>query len=351
MNDMFNISNPNIRASYSLGVFKVSYSKYKNLLNNTQLEIYNFLISNYEKPNGDSHTLTFKNKPDKKTINFDLEVATRAFYLDNPMMYWAEKFDTEIASANGIVQSVKFTLTSEYYNDYALESTKMSKITNKANSIISAMNRERFTTDLDKFTYLHDTLMNNTTYDTPAATDKNNYPNSHDPYGALVLGKSVCEGNTLALSLLCHKANIPCITVMGRKGSSAHAWNYVKLNDKWTFVDPTNSNTASSKYKYRYFLRQIPSSYAEGTGLPVPTVKDSYFIKYGDVDQDGVYTFNDASLARQKITANSFKGADKVIIDVDGSGTCDDGDVLPIQNKVLNGDLEFYIYQKLNNYK
>ena len=193
--------------------------------------------------------------------------------------------------------------------------------------------------------------MNNTTYDTPAATDKNNYPNSHDPYGALVLGKSVCEGNTLALSLLCHKANIPCITVMGRKGSSAHAWNYVKLNDKWTFVDPTNSNTASSKYKYRYFLRQIPSSYAEGTGLPVPTVKDSYFIKYGDVDQDGVYTFNDASLARQKITANSFKGADKVIIDVDGSGTCDDGDVLPIQNKVLNGDLEFYIYQKLNNYK
>lgn len=44
MNDMFNISNPNIRASYSLGVFKDSYSKYKNLLNNTQLEIYNFLI-------------------------------------------------------------------------------------------------------------------------------------------------------------------------------------------------------------------------------------------------------------------------------------------------------------------
>ena len=94
----------------------------------------------------------------------------------------------------------------------------------------------------------------------------------------------------------------------------------------------------------------MPSSYLDSVPLALPAIDNSYFINFGDVDRDGIFTMNDASLALQKIYSNSLSGADKVIIDVNGSGTCDDTDVNLIQNKVLNGT-EFSIYQKLNNYK
>ncbi len=350
INELFALSNSQASLFSASTKFKNSYSKYRDLLDAPQKEIYDFLTNNFQTANTNSHTLTFKNQLSKSEATAAFKQTAAAFYLDNPLMYWCDDFKGEFIYQDRIAQSVTITVQSKYYYNYDLQNTKMSKIMNKVNSIISSMNKEKFDNDLDKFTYLHDTLMNNTTYDTPAATDKENHLDSHNPYGALVLGKSVCEGNTLALTLLCHEADIDCLSVIGGKNKESHAWNYVKLDGKWRFVDPTYSNRKGVDYKYCYFLRNMPSSYLDSVPLALPTLDNSYFINFGDVDRDGIFTMNDASLALQKIYSNSLSGADKVIIDVNGSGTCDDTDVNLIKNKVLNGT-EFSIYQKLNNYK
>lgn len=75
----------------------------------------------------------------------------------------------------------------------------------------------------------------------------------HTAYGALVEGSSgndnmaVCEGYSLAFEYLLHQANIPCACVSGAAihevpdeiDNRGHAWNVVRIDEKWYEVDTT----------------------------------------------------------------------------------------------------------------
>ena len=55
-------------------------------------------------------------------------------------------------------------------------------------------------------------------------------------YGALMKGKSVCQGYAYAFKLLCDQAQIPCWIVTGYYGDEPHAWNYVWLDGAYYLV-------------------------------------------------------------------------------------------------------------------
>ena len=57
--------------------------------------------------------------------------------------------------------------------------------------------------------------------------------------GALMEGKSVCQGYAYAFKLLCDRAQIPCWIVTGTYGDEPHAWNYVWVNNNYYLVDVT----------------------------------------------------------------------------------------------------------------
>ena len=74
---------------------------------------------------------------------------------------------------------------------------------------------------------------------------------SYNAYGALVKGCSVCEGYAKAYKYLLNSVDIECEIIV----SATHAWNAVKLEDKWYYVDCTWDDLGGSKISYEYFLR------------------------------------------------------------------------------------------------
>ncbi len=101
----------------------------------------------------------------------------------------------------------------------------------------------------------HDYIINSTSYDI-ATTSQAKQTRSHDAVGALVDGKSVCEGYTEAFDLLCYLSGIDCVEVTGTGNGGGHAWNKVKVDGSWYNIDLTWDDPVSSRpiLSYDYFL-------------------------------------------------------------------------------------------------
>ena len=94
---------------------------------------------------------------------------------------------------------------------------------------------------------LHDLLCQQTTYDMEAG-------NAHNAYGALVEGRAVCDGYAKAMTLLLRLSGLESGMVQGKVKSTggAHAWNLVKVNGAYTWLDVTNDDQ-SAITTYFYF--------------------------------------------------------------------------------------------------
>ncbi len=99
-------------------------------------------------------------------------------------------------------------------------------------------------TKLQTAAYLHDYLVTHTSY----AYDENGKPGKkYNAYNALVEGSAVCQGYSEAYTYLMKQAGIEC----GMISSIAlnHAWNMVKIEDKYYYVDCTWDDPSNS-YEY-----------------------------------------------------------------------------------------------------
>ncbi len=107
----------------------------------------------------------------------------------------------------------------------------------------------------DKLLSIHDYICQINTY-------VKGTPYCYSAYGALVDGRSVCEGYAEAFKLLCDKAGIDCILVTGLAlpdenddTKEAHMWNFVRMDDgEWYAVDATWDDSGDISGNYKYFL-------------------------------------------------------------------------------------------------
>lgn len=125
-----------------------------------------------------------------------------------------------------------------YYYSY-LDGEQMKAVDDRIEEIVSGFSGS----DFDKIKAAHDELRACVTYDDSPETDIL----SHTAYGALINGKSVCEGYAKAYKLMLDAMNIKCNYVT----SAVHAWNEVKYDGKWYMVDVTNDDTNNG---YCYFM-------------------------------------------------------------------------------------------------
>jgi hypothetical protein len=95
------------------------------------------------------------------------------------------------------------------------------------------------------------------------------YYNSFNAYGALIEGIAVCEGYSEAFKLLCDRAGIYCIIVTGELDGVGHAWNRVRINDKWYDVDVTNNDKEDLANSHMNIPMAIADQYL---------IEDSYYI-------------------------------------------------------------------------
>lgn len=98
--------------------------------------------------------------------------------------------------------------------------------------------------DYQKILLVHDYLVNTVEYDF-----NNGCRNS---YGALILGKAVCQGYTFAFKDILDHLEIKSDICIGSVNGEMHSWNMVYLNNQGYFVDVTFDDNSNS---YDYFMR------------------------------------------------------------------------------------------------
>ncbi|MCR5703999.1 MAG: hypothetical protein K6G85_05200 [Eubacterium sp.] len=122
------------------------------------------------------------------------------------------------------------------------------------------------------------------------------YDNLRSIYGTLVNKKAVCAGYAKAFQYLLQKIGVECLYVIGPTGKEWHAWNIVRIEDEYYYMDVTwgdYSNTKEEKnisddIKYFYFgitteeLMLDHTPCVEGFEMPVCTATAcNYFVRSG----------------------------------------------------------------------
>ena len=149
---------------------------------------------------------------------------------------------------SGLSPAIEVKYTLEYYDNAEQEKAVGEKVA----EICEKLSLER-KTDYEKLVAIYNYICKNTEYE-PAEDDSNI---RRTAYGALVDGKAVCQGYSLALYRLLLEAGIDNRIIYGkgmqpdgREGS--HTWNIVDLYGKYYYVDVTWDDATHGR---DYFLR------------------------------------------------------------------------------------------------
>ena len=163
--------------------------------------------------------------------------------------------------------------------------------------------------DVDKIKAVHDYLVKNTTYDY-GYYSKSDY---HDHLeNILVEHRAVCQGYAVAFYVFMKELGIPCSILTGVAnnggGMEKHAWNAVKLDGSWYFVDVTwddpmmqdtghNTYLDGSNLSYEYALctyqyisaTHVSDDQVGDTPTPYGTSTQYNDYMYQSLGYDGVY--------------------------------------------------------------
>ncbi len=198
----------------------------------------------------------------------DVGIANVASEMEDPMAFWTwgnSKINaTSTNSVDGkwmYTSTLEITVTMDpvYADDLSTPENELQmKIDelDKAVSDFTTSNTDpkKIVDDINKF-IAHD---NKIVYDPNYGTDKES-PYCHDAYGALVAVSgngnehyAVCDGYSEAFKLLCDKYGITNAIIHGQahqsNGTENHAWNAVKLGEKWYGEDVTWNVNSGDKY-------------------------------------------------------------------------------------------------------
>ncbi len=176
-------------------------------------------------------TTSLKGEGHNVTIR-EFETAYHSYKCDYPQHFWVDN-RYSMSYSGSIMNS--FTLT------YLLATTDerdqaKAQVEAKKDEILDGI--PTYWEDVRIETEIHDRLILHNTYDTTY-----NAPHTHDLYGALVNGTSVCDGYAKAFQYLLYCVGIQCFTVSGVAtsdgGAENHAWNVVRLSGDYYYVDVT----------------------------------------------------------------------------------------------------------------
>lgn len=168
--------------------------------------------------------------------------ALYAFRYDHPEFFWTHE-EVRSTLMYGSVYSASCHVPPDAFD-------KMAEMDKKAEEILKAAPAS----DYDKVKYIYEYIINNTDYDLDA-------PDNQTAYSALINGRSVCAGYANAFLFLCDKAGIYCGYVSGDVvGRGPHAWNFIKLNGNYYWVDVTwgdpvflDGSVGEDNLNYDYF--------------------------------------------------------------------------------------------------
>lgn len=166
-----------------------------------------------------------------------------ALYCDHPEYFWINgAWSAESKSKSGELV-LEYEIGCYDYWKYVADKKGYIEDTMTAAKKI-ADEAQSYSSDYEKMKYVHDYLIKTVTYDKVALKELNkskqrtSNQQSHTAYGALVKGLAVCDGYSKAYQLIMNQLGIECELMVGDAGGP-HAWNFVKLDGDYYWMDVT----------------------------------------------------------------------------------------------------------------
>lgn len=174
----------------------------------------------------------------------ELQMVMDAYTRDHTENFWlGTKYSISYKKSSGLASAVKpqYTMTGD-----KLETAKAA-FNAAVDEVIHGITPEM--SEFDRQLLVHDRLAARVTYDGSLA-------NAHDAYGALIDGKAVCQGYAEAFQYLLRRVGIQSFIVTGvgvnADGEIPHAWNLVRIDNKYYHTDLTWDDADDQPY-HAYF--------------------------------------------------------------------------------------------------
>ncbi|MBE6876758.1 MAG: hypothetical protein E7496_08610 [Ruminococcus sp.] len=329
-----------ISASAGEYVFNTNCSYIYDALSTDQKEVYNQLLESCRQV--DESSESYEKIPAITTNKLEASeiiYLSTVFIFDHPEFFWISP-NYEYKSMG---RSVTYTmhLYPQYQDGQVRQETKQQLISLEQ-EYLNEMSA--YSTDYEKAEYLMKKLKQDITF---GYGDENI---DQSIVSALLDKKTVCAGYTKLYELLCNASGIDTIAEV----SLNHAWNVVKLDGKWHYVDVTYGlflysdaelhewDEARGRYTTTIDDQQVsfymhePYQAFYSFALPDVSGEDTTVLIPGDADSDGavdildVITINKAILGKETLTAEQLKA-----IDFNGNGKPDSEDSLTIMKYIV----------------
>ncbi len=137
------------------------------------------------------------------------------------------------------------TLVSTVEVEYAYTASQTEQMNKEIEAVASAILSKISvnSSSFEKLKIIHDSIILGCDYSYTGS-------NLHNLYGALVEGKSVCEGYAEAFQYLAQRVGVMTLAVTGDVGVEGHMWNMVRLENEFYHIDPTHDDPTGSEKDY-----------------------------------------------------------------------------------------------------
>ena len=180
-------------------------------------------------------------------------------------------------SASTTYSNGDYYSTIVYKMKYLATASNESCVTSEVNSVLNSLNING-KSDEAKIVEMYKWIAKNVKYDYSGAQSSSNLK-CHSAYAAIHDRKAVCQGYATLLYRMALQEGIDARVIAGYNGASGHAWNIVKLNGKYYYMDATWDAGRSS---YKYMLKG-KSEFMKDHGI------------YNQVSTGSTYSINSSS--------------------------------------------------------
>ncbi|MBQ3285545.1 MAG: hypothetical protein IJH40_07890 [Ruminococcus sp.] len=256
----------------------------------------------------------------------------RCVYFDHPEIFWFDgKYSTNYQTDTDIVNYVDFT----YFLNPDEARARQKEIDDAVAVFMKDINRNM--SEYDIALSIFENIISLVDYDTLKLEKSQQLRffythNLRNIYGVFVEKKAVCAGYAKAFQYLTNRMGIECSFVGGKVKDSMHAWNLIRLNGEYYYIDVTwddHSDTknpffSSQEITYDYFCidsKTLMRDHEPENTLPLPecTAKEcNYYYKNGlllnDYSYDSICAIFKSFVSKGKYEI-SLKATDKSAYD------------------------------------
>lgn len=214
----------------------------------------------------------------------------RCVFLDHPEFFFVDTTTINYATTSGTgteIIGIRYEPAYLYDRDTAVK--RKHEIESEAGKMLSRIASSA--TDFQKMKLLYDAIVDHATYLMDA-------PDNQNIYSFFCTKQTVCQGYSKALQYLLNELGIECILIQGTGNEMTHAWNIVKLDGDYYYVDVTWANRKPHADQpdithyypmvdYTYFCvttDEITRDHEIEDIVPLPVctaTKDNYFLNEG----------------------------------------------------------------------